>query len=171
MSKTLLTLMLIAAQLLAGSRGAIYLCTSNDGNFCCFDAGPAFCNCCHDSVGSESLLDDCCNSHAPHTGCNVSGDDDHYSSAENNGLPVQVSDSVRLSHPCGCSHRLVSIEQGTFVLASAAHAMVVDVLLFYSPIKVNQHTLAALELRCIWCGPPLMCDASFAHLATVVIRC
>ena len=163
--------MLIAAQLLAGSRGAIYLCTSNDGNFCCFDAGPAFCNCCQNSDGSESRLDECCNSPPPHTGCHVCGDDENCSSPENNGWPVQVSDSVGLSDPCGCSHRLVSIEQGTFVLASAAHAMVVDVLLFYSPINVNQHTLAAIELRGIWWGPPSMCDASFAHLSTVVIRC
>jgi len=59
MAKSLLILMLMTTQLLAGSGGSVYLCISNDGSYCCFDTGPESCMCCHEEQ-EEIVHDPCC---------------------------------------------------------------------------------------------------------------
>ena len=171
MAKSLCILMLVATQLLAGSRGSVYLCISNDGSFCCFDAGPESCTCCHHEDDSTSCPDACCNSTYAETKPQACDHHEDHSSSDGHRLPTPKYPSLQTGDHCGCTHQLVSVKQVASVQRSTVNSEAVDALLLYSPVVLHQHTLAEVDPHGIWRGPPPMRDAALVALATVVIRC
>lgn len=56
MTKSLLILTLMTTQVLAGMGATFYVCVGDDGSYCCIDAGPASCTCCHNDKEQEPLI-------------------------------------------------------------------------------------------------------------------
>jgi len=102
MIRSLLAVALAAAQLLSWSGGTLFVCLDGDGSYCCMDAGPDSCECCHedDDRGVEPA----------DAVCLASSDtcrDDHGHEHE---LPCS-RDAAGISNgdPCSCTHVLLSL--------------------------------------------------------------
>lgn len=98
MTKSLLMLALVTTQLLAGSGGSHYLCLSNDGTFCCVDAGPSSCTCCLPKM-------DCAE---PIVGCSHAGE------PGNCQITTHSFSNVSAGIPCGCTHIQISAQTTPF---------------------------------------------------------
>ena len=104
MAKSLLTLVLMATQLLAGSPSALYLCLGDDGSVG-IDFGPDNCGRCDHSPGDDCAAttavcpDAYCqdHSHADHHGCSPS--------------PLAVGDDAWCDAGCDCIHIQISQPQ------------------------------------------------------------
>lgn len=166
MAKSLLILMLMAMQVLAGTCGSLHLCISNDGSYCCIDAGPESCTCCHkhgeaahnaccDEPACEAVPEKCCEhcdeeSTEPDAQCIVAGD------------------------PCACTHipLIVSSSQPTTIARSTINESIerCSLLIAWLPSLVGSDAVAPLpHLR--WFEPPVVPDFALTVISTVVIRC
>jgi len=167
MSKTLLILMLMATQLLAGTGGSLYLCISNDGSCCCFDVGPESCTCGRGhkdgSAGRAAASCDCgevtCQCHE----C-------HETSIPESEATIEVA-----NEDCGCVHipLMVSVEQPTRTVRStiATDAERLALLIASLPsISVN-HTFSVNSPEVRWNGPPAVPEFALTVISTVVMRC
>jgi len=162
MIRSLLILMLIATQLLTGSRVSAYLCVSNDG-LCRIDSGSASCTSCRDACNatrqSSELFAACrdevqqCTSHRE---------------AASRGVQNQITKS------CGCFHVpiLVASEQPAHSLQGRA---VVDVELQLStiaPAVVSPTGCASvLQSRVTSSDTSAAVAYSLIVVSTVVMRC
>ena len=178
MAKSLLILMLVATQLLAGSGVSVQLCVSGDGSFCCLDCGSDTCGCCREP---EMPTSDCRESQggenadavpADH-GCDAGCCVQHVSeSPEEAVLPGDLGDAV-----CGCTHvpLILSTDE-------QAIAIRLDTLDGDGGIDLHADRLPA-SFALNWSvvrSPPLQLQRSrqlqipsyaLAVIATAVIRC
>jgi hypothetical protein len=89
MRKPLISLALVAAQMLTWATGSLYACVSADGS-ACVDRGPQFCECCH---GPQAEW-------APHEAV-------HPKSCVDHGCHAAEMEFVHAwsAAPCGCQHQ------------------------------------------------------------------
>lgn len=167
MAKSLIVLVLMTTQFLTGISGSVYLCISNDGSYCCIDAGPASCECCHEPV--EPSHDACC----AEPGCEVASE--FSCEAHDEDSPQPDRHSFAAVDPCGCTHVpvMVSSDQPTTVARSST---AVDVerlsLLIALPLTLGSGLEIAVPSPHIhWSGPPAVPNFSLTVISTVVIRC
>jgi hypothetical protein len=165
MAKSLIILMLMTTQLFAGSGESVYLCISNDGSYCCLDAGPETCTCCRNH---EEPSEDACCSNAACAGEVACGHHDETSPCPNYFGRIA-------SDPCGCTHIPVMSSAAkpttiarTSVRAEAERLALLDACLPTCFIGVDAATLSP-HLR--WTGPPAVPDFTLTVISTVVIRC
>jgi hypothetical protein len=99
MVNSLLSLILVATQVLSWNAAPLYLCLESDGS-ACFDFGPDTCGCCHEHASTpETDTQAACHAH---TGCNH---------AEQARTAESAADSPASSSPCGCTHVQISDPQ------------------------------------------------------------
>ena len=166
MARSLLILMLMTTQLLAGSSGSVYLCISNDGSYCCFDTGPDSCTCCHDEQ-KEVVRHTCCG------GCEKDGDHALWSHHEE-GQPVCLDDIFVAGDPCGCTHIpvVMSSDQPTNVVRSSSSVdgeRLISLIAVLPTLVFDHHVTAHPPLR--RADPPELPDFALTVVSTVVIRC
>jgi hypothetical protein len=99
MVNSLLSLILVATQVLSWNAAPLFLCLESDGT-ACFDFGPDTCGCCHDVASTPGATESlACHEHA---GCN------HAEHAQPAG---STTDSQASGSPCGCTHVQISDPQ------------------------------------------------------------
>ncbi|ODA29090.1 hypothetical protein [Planctopirus hydrillae] len=165
MAKSLLILMLMTTQLLAGSGGSVYLCICNDGSCTCFDAGPDLCTCCHDE--HKEGVRHCCG------GCEKDGDRapcSHHDEEQ----PVCPDDIFVAGDPCGCTHIpvVMSSDQPTNVVRpsrSVEGERLFSLIALLPMLAFDHYAVAHPPLR--WADPPVVPDFALTVVSTVVIRC
>jgi hypothetical protein len=168
MAKSLLILMLMTTQLLAGSGGSLYLCVSNDGSYCCIDTGPASCTCCHDHEKIPDVA--CCSDPACEDESAASSCEHHQDEAPQ---PRQID--LLVGDPCGCTHVpvMISSDQPTTVARSSitaeAERLSLQIAFLSAPCVGIEVAAPAPPLR--WSGPPAVADFALTVISTVVIRC
>jgi len=157
MAQSLLILMLVTTQLLAGNSGTVYLCVSNDGSYCCIDTGSTSCECCHDE--QEAAHDACCSDPA----C---GDE----------APPFRQQGLLAGDPCGCTHIpvLISADQPATVVrpSNRTESERLALLVAWLPslfLGSQVGVLTSLPTR--WSGPPAAPDFALTVISTVVLRC
>ncbi len=165
MAKSLLILMLLTTQILAGSGGSLYLCIKNDGSGFCFDTDIAACTCCHKEVTKQIACVGC--------GCESAEscrelEEQEACKAKHHGLLA--------SEPCGCTHIpvMVSGEQATTVARTlvTTESERLTLLLAWLPSSSIVDQLAESDPpRWRWNGPPAIPDFALSVVATTVIRC
>lgn len=164
MAKSLLILMLVATQLLAGSGGSLYLCISGDGSYCCLDSGPGSCTCCHEQDDDpQACASDC---HEVTCSCH----DRHETPAE---PTVEIA-----KEGCGCIHipLIVSAEQPTRVVrtATTTDAERLTQLIASPPSLDIGRAISVASPSASWGGPPAVPQFALIALtvvSTIVIRC
>jgi hypothetical protein len=168
MAKSLLILMLAAAQLVAGSGRSLYLCLSNDGSFCCIDDGPTGCVCCHDHDLLERVAptDHHChtfNAREARSDCNCDS--------------LQPPAGERLvADQCGCTHvlLLVAAEQRMAVSRTRTtidFERVVVPAENFAPWHVAADDRTVLRMFFPAGGSAAALDFTLTVLASTVIRC
>lgn len=163
MSQSLLILMLALTQLLGGSGGSVYVCISNEGTFCCLDAGASSCSCCAKEEAS-----------CTESGCRCSRNlFQPISDGVENTEYVACATSLIASNSCDCTHILLMVDELTSISPSITAAGAFDHVpvstllpLVYSGISSH---VVALPVRAyiLPTTPPL----ALTLLATIVIRC
>ncbi len=98
MVNSLLSLILVATQVLSWNAAPLYLCLESDGT-ACLDFGPDTCGCCHEDASMPNSAQDACHEHA---GCS------HADHARPSG---SATDSQAAASPCGCTHVQISDPQ------------------------------------------------------------
>lgn len=161
MIRSLLVLLLVATQLLAGSGGSVYLCIGRDGT-ACLDAGPESCTGCHDH---DETADSVCAG----ASCMPSCGHHHH---EQSSPPAE--DQRAAADPCGCTHipLMVAASQPTTrsrgsiateterFCPAIEWAPSVAVIEAIAPARILPHS-----------GPPEALDFGLIVVATVVSRC
>lgn len=167
MAKSLLILMLMATQLLAGTCGLLHLCISDDGTYCCIDAGPESCTCCQKH--SEAVPEACCDEHAVDA---VSETCCEHCEEESTEPDTQTSVA---GDPCGCTHipLMVSSSQPTTIVRSTISESVerYTLLVAWLPSLVGSDAVDGPSPHLRWFGPPVVPDFALTVISTVVIRC
>lgn len=99
MVNSLLSLILVATQVLSWNTAPLYLCLEADGS-ACLDFGPDTCGCCHEHASTpETDSQAACREHSE---CNHA----------EHALPAgSTADSQAASTPCGCTHVQISDPQ------------------------------------------------------------
>jgi len=105
MLKALLSLVLVATQILSGSGAMLYLCLSENG-FHCVDFGPNSCTCCHSPAEQDDFAHDGCCSESAVT---CDSDRSKHSKSENVAPQIVPSDS------CGCTHIQITSQRSTSI--------------------------------------------------------
>lgn len=167
MAKSLLILMLMTTQLLAGSCGSVHLCISGDCSFCCLDAGPDSCTCCQkhtedpseagcDEYADEALSGKCCGH------CEV-------------GSTEPESQFAVATDSCGCTHipLVVSSGQPTTVVRSTVSESVewYSLLIAWLPTLVFDGNAITRVPPMRWHESPAAPDLALTVISAVVIRC
>jgi hypothetical protein len=167
MAKLLLILMLMATQLLSGKCGSRHLCISNDGSYCCIDAGPQSCTCCQKH--SEEVPYACCDERARGT---VSEKCTEHCEEESTEPAAQ---STVAGDPCGCTHipLRVSSSQPTTIARSTINESIErnSLLVAWLPSLGGSDAVVAPSPHLRWFEPPLVPDFALTVISTVVIRC
>ena len=167
MVKSLLILMLMTMQLLAGSGGSVYLCISNDGEYCCLDTGPQSCTCCQEHQ-QEAAHETCCSE----VGC----------SGKIAGPPCgqrnessSLSGEMVMDGACGCTHVPIaaSADHPTTVIRPTVtvESERLALLVAWLPTRLGDTDAAAFLPHFRWTGPPAVPDFTLTVISTVVIRC
>lgn len=161
MAKSLLILMLVATQLLAGSGGSLYLCISGDGSCCCLDSGPGSCTCCHEPDDDPQA----CASDCDEVACRC-----------HDGRETPAAPTVEIANDdCGCIHipLIVSAEQPTRVVrtATTTDAERLTQLIASPPSLDIGHTISVASPPASWGRPPAVPQFALTVISTVVIRC
>ena len=172
MAKSFFILMLVAAQLLTGSGGSVYLCIGSDGSFCCVDSGPGSCTCCHEhadesqvacrSQECENADDRCAESCCEHQHADLPSD---------NGREERHVDD-----PCGCIHVAVMVPAGqpTSVArsSSASDRERLVQIVAGLPAECSAYEVSASPvLSSPSSGPPAVPDFHLTVVSTVILRC
>jgi hypothetical protein len=166
MAKSLLVLMLMATQLLAGSGGSLYVCIGHDGSFCGLDSGPESCQC---SDHDHQPHDACRDSYCDHTS-EFCDEDDHHE------VDQAFSPSVFLdSDGCGCTHiplmlssdRPARFARTSLTTQSEPLGFVVALLPFWNCASHTDALLANGRRN----GPPAASDFALMAISTTIIRC
>lgn len=169
MAKSLLILMLMTTQLLAGSGGSVYLCISNDGEYCCLDTGPESCTCCEEHQ-HKAAHETCC-SEAGCSGKNAEPECDH----RNGSSPPSDQPLVVLDDGCGCTHFPVAVSaaQATSAARSTFTVDIERLVLFVAwlPTRFSGADAAVFSPQFRWRRPPTVPNFALTVMSTVVIRC
>jgi hypothetical protein len=169
MAKSLLILMLMAAQVLAGTGGSVYLCFGADGAYCCLDAGPESCTCCQDATACHDAA--ACpevDAHCSHAACDRTT---AAGSVPDQRLPQPSSPAGLSAALCECTHLLlvqsppVSMRRVEKMSPRECFAGLV------SNELLRRDAVLAPSPPSHWRGPPELRDWALTVLATVVIRC
>ena len=108
MSRTLFTILLIAAQILSGFWGNAALCIRSDGTICCIHELAAECSCCE--LGHDAAQAEDCHASGSNRVCAIAGNHEHNHDdqipAEQFVAPLDVP--LPSNVPCGCQHRPIS---------------------------------------------------------------
>ena len=172
MFKLSLVLTLIAMQFLAGSGKAVYVCVSSDGSFCCLDAGPESCSCCHQEEVCTSCTDGCCGLSEivkPESCCH-----DDVPSRPHDDQRSNANDSPALvGGPCNCTHELVSLGQSATVVRSFASTRICDGWHHFAELPSMSRWRDSVEQDASvrWHGSPPRSNCARKVLSTFVIRC
>lgn len=168
MAKSLLILMLMTTQLLAGSTGPVYICIKNNGEYCCLDTSPKFCTCCQEHR-QEAAHETCC----ADSGC--AGEivelpcGHHDQTLPSSDLIVEMDDA------CGCTHIPVAVspDQATTATRTAFSAEIERLALHvvWLPTWLSGTDTASFLPHFRWNGPPTVPDFALTVLSTAVIRC
>lgn len=167
MAKSLLALVLITTQFLAGNCGSLHLCICNDGSYCCIDAGPAFCTCCqmHGEASHDAGCDDHCCAAVSERCC------EH---CDHDSTSPDAPDSVA-GDPCGCTHfpLVISASQPTTTPRSTIHDAIERNALHigWQQTRAGNEADVAPLLHRQRLGPPVVPDFALTVISTVVIRC
>lgn len=165
MARSILVVMLMATQLLAGSGGPVYLCIRSDGSFCCLDAGPGSCGCCEVEAPDRKKSSGCsCCHHDSAPVCESTAD--RKCSADLVGVIV--------GH-CDCTHVLLVQENSSarVVRASGSVERIGPMGLAVDPSS----TSIAEEMGRPWAGrsepfrPPTTTPHTLTVLSCVLIQC
>jgi len=161
MAKSLLILMLVATQLLAGSGGSLYLCISGDGSFCCLDSGPGSCTCCHEQDDDPPA----CASDCDEVTCRC-----------HDRRETPADPTVEIANEgCGCIHipLIVSAAQPTRVVRARTptDAERLRQLMASLPSIDVAHTAIVASPPASWGGPPAVPQFALTVVSTAVIRC
>ncbi len=161
MFRTLITLVLSMAQLLAGNGASVYLCIGSDGSYC-LDAGPDSCACIQ---GENAIADsDCKHEH---------GDSDCDGHTDSQPVPNE-RDFLSSVDAGGCTHIpiLVSSEQQT---SAGRASLTVDAkrlaALFPWPLSSGFGGRLASPPEFYPFRPPSVANSTLTAISTVVIRC
>lgn len=168
MAKLLIILMLMTTQLLAGTCRSMHLCISNDGSYCCIDAGPDSCTCCQKH--SEGVPEACCDEHA--------GDEVSEKCGEHCEEEITEPDaqSSVAGDPCGCTHipLMGSSSHPTITPARTTINESIErcsLLVAWLPALFARDAAVAPSPHLRWFDPPVVPDFSLTVISTVVIRC
>jgi hypothetical protein len=155
MTKTLLSLLVVATQLLSWNASPLYFCLGDDGSMC-IDFGPDTCGCCLDK--SE---DACYGAHEP---CPADHKHDTH-------VADHAADHGQ-SNPCGCDHVQISEPQ----IAVRHRAVDIDAhdVLAAAVLAVDAsacHVAAADVQLTESAFRPAIPRPALAELSSVVLRC
>jgi hypothetical protein len=157
-----LILALVATQVLSGSGAAYYVCLNGDGSYCCIDAGPDACTCCHehDSPPADACAD------AAGT-CGHHHDDD---------AAPPAGSGVTLSDACDGTHIpvMASADQALRATRSAAAANAERLALGGAWLPSWGNAAASVVFAAAparWGGPPTVPDFAVTVVSTVALRC
>lgn len=178
MARAILTLTLMATQLLSVSGDAVYLCVRADGSTCCVDAGPESCTCCHApdaSADSDACTElDCAahgSDHDHDDGLAVTCCDDHE-------VPVSQFPAFAgvLDDACDCTHIPLAVANDQPTVSSRQGGIaVLDFHVFcLAPVVGREREIVALPQiragqRRLGESPPI--DFALTVISTIVIRC
>jgi len=165
MAKSLLILLLLTTQLLAGSRGAVYVCLDSDGSICCLDSGPESCACCKVEEPRCAQSD---------------GECSHHSAAEaepRKGSLVTIAEdqATCVSGPCECSHVLIAAAVNSAACSTASCeterlARLLDSIQIVA--ESSSFDIPATPiLPANWGVPEPLPSPTLSMIATVVLRC
>lgn len=165
MIKSLLILMLMTTQLLAGSGVSVYLCIGSDGSYR-IDAGRDSCTSCKVTCGA---------------GCNPCSDD---SAGQHDGLPCgthgndrllqQAIETLAVEESCDCTHIpiMTSSDQPT---RAARTSITVDLERFSSLVAqapgIGLAYLPVPQSSFHCCDTSTVPDFTLTVVSTVIIRC
>jgi len=165
MAKSLLILMLVMTQLAAAGRGSVYLCIGDDGNYCCLDAGPESCKCCHDEQKQQhDACCEVCDEEHPGRPSQHQGDDE----------PQPCDGVLVAADSCGCTHIPVvmsSDESRNAVRSTLSVDVERSFSLMALPRALGSAGDAIAHPLSRWADPPAVPDIALTVLSTVVIRC
>lgn len=157
MLRSFVALALVAAQLHSWSGSSLYLCLNSDSGFCCIDAGPDSCDCCHREDDACNLEGDSCREHQH----------EHESPAE--------QEHGWSTPPCDCVHLLILGERAPVVSrASSRQATSVDgATRWFAANAIALGTRAGEDLRPNQydTSPLVIPVPSSAVLRCAVLRC
>ncbi|WP_437186511.1 hypothetical protein SH668x_003665 [Planctomicrobium sp. SH668] len=169
MAKSLLILMLMTTQLLAGSGGSVYLCISNDGEYCCLDTGPRSCTCCQEHQ-QEAAHETCCSD----AGC-TEGIAEPSCGHHDETSPCPEQNRVVKDDACGCTHIPVAASAGHPTTVTRPTVTVdserLALLVAWLPTWLSGTDAASFLPHFRWTGPPAVPDFTLTVISTVVIRC
>lgn len=169
MIKSALILMLVTTQLLAGSGGSVYLCISNDGSFYCLDAGPSTCSCGTRQATSLGDADD-----ADKDGCSCCSHC-RASKPHNERDLAPITELSSSEDSSGCTHILLSHDQGPSQVARSTSAADMDRLLHLAGhLRAVTPMLSVIDCGCslrerFWL--PAIPSQTMAVLSSVLIQC
>jgi hypothetical protein len=160
MTKTLLILLLMTMQLLAGSGASVYLCIGSDGSYG-IETNTESCLCDNDDDHDESCPCDCDDRHCEH---------------RETAVHIQFTgDGVGKAMPCGCTHipLIVSSNQSDLYVRSVAnHDTDRQLLLLAVPSNDSIFgELASCAVERWHVAHADVPDFSLTVVSTVVIRC
>jgi hypothetical protein len=113
MIHTLVSLMLVLAQVFSWSAAPLYLCLEADGSTC-LDLGPLLCECCRSEEPAQAVHDQACAEH----GCQEHGCQEHSCPEHELRTPAEQASAATSfldGAPCGCTHRQISAAQAATV--------------------------------------------------------
>lgn len=173
MIRSLLILMLVTTQLLAGNCRSLHLCLSDDGSYCCIDAGPETCTCCQKHT--DVPHDNCCDKLAEPL-CEAVAQNccSHHEQAAPEPEDQHCQDAMAAGDSCKCTHI-------PLIVCSATPADLRDT----ARQSIEPHSIgipwqsggfnglaAAPPLPHVrWSGPPVIAAFDLTVISTVVIRC
>lgn len=176
MAKSFLILMLMTTQLLAASGGSVYVCIRNDGTLCCLDRGPSDCDCCEEEK-VESATFQKVEIPEGRGGCGCGCSNSDLSCELDDSLqPEQFSELTAVSDdPCGCTHLLISHDQGSVCPANATPVFDASRLiqcLFEAPAHFNNDVASNLRNAAFQqFKPPPISSQAIIVLSWVLIQC
>lgn len=165
MISRLLTLALMASQLVMGGGVSVYLCISRDGSHWCLESNPAGCTGCQPEADVDHLAE--CAHHSEQPGCHS-----HESSERDDSCPTTAD-----SESCDCTHLLITVARVN-TPAVLSHQTTDAGRLCQFPF--SELAVAALD-RSLPQGctpaplgsqtPMISTSAALATLSSVVLRC
>lgn len=161
MAKSLLVLMLVTTQLLAGSGDSVYLCIGNDGSYSihseCDSCTPSQITC---GIGCHS-----CNNASP-------GQKERLHPGERSVSPT--GDPPVLAGLCDCTHLPIVMASDLPTMVTR-NSITVDLeclsFLFTQAPTINVARRSALQLTFCWLDTSTIPDFTLTVVSTVVIRC
>jgi hypothetical protein len=178
MAKSIVVLMLLIAQVFAGSFGVQSICLKHDGSFCCIDHGAETCRCCqHEEIAKAECTccrhDDgdndvrCCAIES-----NIESLADRHAD-DSSSSPYYIARVTVGQNTSGCKHIPISASPAT----TAQRVVIADVLVqasfwIFVPSQLNgDELLVVQQFHPILHGPPRAEVFALIAFSSTMLRC